>query len=339
MSETKGFKFASFLLISVITMFFAEGLIMSSSLWFVNPWSLIVTFPLYAFHLIFLLNLAMRSGKTSLGHLYLFGVLFSLYESWITKVLWYGDPGENSVPIWGIYFGISIFEFLTLVLFYHPVFSFIMPIMIYQFIVYRDSKDTKHLLPGHIEYLGSNIKKSYNLIIFFLLWPVSFLAVSLGGALPASTITIIGSWFLIFIVLAIARNRNAQLGQPLSIHDLRLGDKGMRWVLLYLSILYLLLFIGIPPAPNAILPYVLIFLSYFIVIRVLKKSPTNMEIEKKSSEVYSFKLLYFYLISIILLPYFFLFFLPLGQFLMLVINLLMIMFGIFYFTKLSFGGF
>lgn len=339
MSETKGFKFASFLLISLLTMFFGEGLIMSSPLWFASPWSILITFPLYAFHLLFFLNMAMKYEKTSLGHLYLFGVLFSLYESWITKVLWLGYDGVDQVPIWGIIMGISVFEFLTLVLFYHPVFSFIMPIMIYQLFVYRDNKDPQNLLPGHMEYLGASGKKSYNLIIFMVLWPTSFLAVSLLRSIPLSTFTVIGSWFLIFVVLGVARNKKAQLGESLSINDLRLGDRGLRLVLFYLSVLYLVMFIGIGTAPSTILPYFMIFLFYFIVILILKKSPSNFEIDRKSGEVYNFKFLYFYILSIILLPFVFLFLIGVGQFLMLVINLLMIFFGIYYFTKLAFGGF
>ena len=128
-----------FLLISFLTMFFGEGLIMSSPLWFFNPWSLLITLPLYAFHLVFLLTLAIKTERTSLRQLYLWGVFFGLYESWITKVLWHGYGSDQ--PIWGLYSGIALFEFLTLLFFYHPFYSFIVPILVFELFAFQSSFD------------------------------------------------------------------------------------------------------------------------------------------------------------------------------------------------------
>ena len=61
-----------------------------------NPWTLLVTYWLYFAHFFFLTTLAVSTRRTSLWSLSLWGVLFGLYESWITKVIWagYGADGK-----------------------------------------------------------------------------------------------------------------------------------------------------------------------------------------------------------------------------------------------------
>ena len=103
-----------FLLIGCLSMLYAELFSGASKLWFFNVWSLLVTFPLYMVHVIFFLNLAFKTHKTSVVHLYLWGILFGMYESWITQVLWIGYNAEG--PMIGTLAGIGVGEFLALVL-------------------------------------------------------------------------------------------------------------------------------------------------------------------------------------------------------------------------------
>ena len=75
-------------LIGLIVLICAEvfsGASLRMGLW--HPWTLLVTYWLYFAHFFFLTTLAVRTGRTSLSALYLWGVLFGLYESWITKVI------------------------------------------------------------------------------------------------------------------------------------------------------------------------------------------------------------------------------------------------------------
>lgn len=51
-------------------------------------WALAI--PLYALHLMSLSDLALRLRRLSWPALYLLGVIFGLYETWITKVVWAG---------------------------------------------------------------------------------------------------------------------------------------------------------------------------------------------------------------------------------------------------------
>ena len=60
-----------------------SGASLRMGLW--HPWTLLLTYWLYFAHFIFLTTLAVRTGRTSLSSLYLWGVLYGLYESWITR--------------------------------------------------------------------------------------------------------------------------------------------------------------------------------------------------------------------------------------------------------------
>ncbi|HGG05420.1 MAG TPA: hypothetical protein ENK28_08165 [Aliiroseovarius sp.] len=97
-------------------------------LWIVTPGVYLFAAPLYFLHFMVLVQIALRTGRTSWPALYLFGVIFGLYETWITKVVWagYADSDGFSFGAFGPWFGIH--ETLGLVLFYHAVISFLLPL-------------------------------------------------------------------------------------------------------------------------------------------------------------------------------------------------------------------
>ena len=172
-------------------MFFAEALSGSSVLWFLQPWGWIVTLPLYMFHALLLLNLAMIFKRSSLTSLYLWGVIFGLYESWITKVVWAGYM--NGSPAVGTIFGFAIVEAPLIVLFWHPVMSFIMPILTFQVL-----SGQKKLLPGHIQILGKN-GTTWAIFTLIMIIGASLLDMNSKNNVISSVVTIVGS--ILFIVL------------------------------------------------------------------------------------------------------------------------------------------
>jgi len=117
------------LLIGLVVLLCAEvfsGSIMPLGLW--HPWTLLVTYWLYFAHFFFFTTLAVRSGRTSLSALYLWGVLFGLYESWITKVIWYGYSGDGQFVLGHI--GPYGFSELSMVFLFHPLMSFLLPLAV-----------------------------------------------------------------------------------------------------------------------------------------------------------------------------------------------------------------
>jgi len=70
------------LLLGLVVLICAEvfsGTSVQTDLW--SPWTWVVTYWLYFAHFFFFTTLAVRTGRTSLGSLYLWGMLFGLYES------------------------------------------------------------------------------------------------------------------------------------------------------------------------------------------------------------------------------------------------------------------
>lgn len=117
--------FAGFL--SFVT---AEVFAGSSPNWPLNPFVWLLTVPLYGTHFLLLAHLAVATRRTSWPALYLFGVIFGFYETWITKVIWHGyvDLGGFASGGLGPWFGLH--ETFGLALFYHPVTSFLLPLAI-----------------------------------------------------------------------------------------------------------------------------------------------------------------------------------------------------------------
>lgn len=98
--------------------------------WLTRPDVYILSGPLYILHFLLLCHIAIKTRRTSWPALYLWGVVFGLYESWITKVIWNGYPGSGGfiMSSFGDWFGVH--ETLGLVLFYHPVTSFLLPLAV-----------------------------------------------------------------------------------------------------------------------------------------------------------------------------------------------------------------
>jgi len=244
----------SLLLLGVLSMFFAEVLSGASTLWFLNPWGLLVTMPLYLGHAAFLFNVAVRTNRTSLRHLYFFGMMFGLYEALITKVLWYGYP-DSTGPMVGHILGVAWGEFTTLVLFWHPVMSFILPVLAYE-VLSGDIAD------GHERFLQ---KSRRNLVGVLVLIIVGAVFQSNGAKFDVfvSLGSIIGTVLIISLLNRLSRGK--------SLQSLMLGKRGMAVLILFLTILYGTTTVFILPErlPGTWLPYAAILLWYLVSIGLL----------------------------------------------------------------------
>ena len=87
-------------------------------------WGVLAIFPLYSLHILVLSGFLFRFGL-NWQRLFLFGTLFGMYEGYITKVFWN--------PVWSAeleFLGVYWLQFFSLVLFWHPFFAFILPLLI-----------------------------------------------------------------------------------------------------------------------------------------------------------------------------------------------------------------
>jgi len=120
-----GTKVLFWILLGFLSTFFAEVLSGSQPTFLFQGFGYYGIFPIYALHSLLLAALVIGRGKPfSLRTLYFTSLLFGMYEAYITKVLW--EPSWNS----GAFkiANIAVFETLLLVLFWHAVISFIIPL-------------------------------------------------------------------------------------------------------------------------------------------------------------------------------------------------------------------
>lgn len=153
----------------------------SAGVGLISGWTWVVTFWLYFSHFFLFTTLAVRTGRTSLGSLYLWGALFGLYESWITKVVWSGYDGGGVFAFggedWnGAIGGLGVAEFSTAVLF-HPIFSFILQL----FVATRLMPELRGVFPG-LDRLASGSRGWQ--------WVWGFWVVAMAGVMALNTLTL-----------------------------------------------------------------------------------------------------------------------------------------------------
>ncbi|MBN1259998.1 MAG: hypothetical protein JXB35_04880 [Anaerolineae bacterium] len=119
-----GLQLLFWLVLGAFSTFFAEVTCGSDPMPFFHTWGLLVVFPLYTLHTLALAYLVFTYGRPHWTALFAAGILFGLYEAYITKVIW--------SPFWGPPLfeigGIAVIETLVLTLFWHPLLSFYLPL-------------------------------------------------------------------------------------------------------------------------------------------------------------------------------------------------------------------
>jgi hypothetical protein len=261
-----GAKVVFILLTGALSMFFAEVCSGSSVLWFLTPWAWLLTFWLYLSHTILFINLALVFRRTSLAALYLWGVFFGLYEAWITKVAWAGYMGQ--APSMGTFLGFAVQEFPLITFFWHPVMSFILPVLAFEALSGR-------MLPGHRSLLVKS-RRNWLLAALIVILSASFLAFNSKSNIVATAVTAAGSFAMIGALYMIASKK---YGKSFSIESLRLGKAGMAILLVYIAALYLVTFFLLLPERIASPVTILLTIGLYIFIAALLylKRPDNIE--------------------------------------------------------------
>lgn len=83
------------IILAAFSTFFAEVFSGSDMFPFFHSWGLLVVVPLYGLHILLLASLVYRAPRLQFSSLIFAGLIFGLYEAYLTKVLWappWGDP-------------------------------------------------------------------------------------------------------------------------------------------------------------------------------------------------------------------------------------------------------
>ncbi len=121
----KHIRWLFWLVLSCASVFFAESSGGSFPFALVFPWGIFILVPLYGLHIVLLSSLCFMRGEPRYSVLYSAGAIVGLYEAYVTKMLWQHTWGgaQNHV------FGISGTAFVVLVVFWHPLMAFIVPLL------------------------------------------------------------------------------------------------------------------------------------------------------------------------------------------------------------------
>lgn len=248
------------IILAAFSTFFAEVFSGSDMFPFFHSWGILVVVPLYGLHIILLASLVYRADRPRFSSLIYAGMLFGLYEAYLTKVLW--------APPWGdpvIIAGFAPIETIVLVLWWHTWFSFIIPLLVAEKLL-TNSTSLGRSLPGKI---GR----------FFNSWGGLAAVMAFGGLFQTTNSPDVGASLLsgisttaVLVGLVLLWKRMTR-DQSYSMVDLLPDRKQFTWLLIPTGIMYLAMGILIRPDwYPGLIGHLMIWLLYGIVIYLFSQS-------------------------------------------------------------------
>jgi energy-converting hydrogenase Eha subunit A len=260
-------KLAFWLVLGVLSVFFAEVVSTSTPFPvlqpfkpFVNVWGIFVVFPLYTLHVLVLSSLIFRKGRISFTTLFLAGAILGLYEAYITKVIWN--------PTWGnshVYFGgIAVVQTAVLVLFWHPMMAFVMPVLVGENL-FASSRETFDALATRIKTMLSTLPGAVRGAVVVAL----LCGIYEGSGAKLAFVSAVGAVAGLFAVGAVWKRVCA--GRDFGFREL-LPSRRQNIVLgALLALVYILniLFVRTGAMPRTLLPHVTVWTMYAILFTLL----------------------------------------------------------------------
>ena len=117
-------KILFWIILGALSTFFAEVVAGSSQFPFFTLDGILIVFAVYSLHILVLSHILFNYGKPGFHAVFLSGMIFGMYEAYITKVLWAPGWGDATIVIGGV----ALVEFLVLVFFWHPLMAFMAPL-------------------------------------------------------------------------------------------------------------------------------------------------------------------------------------------------------------------
>lgn len=274
-SISKKHQWFFWLILAALSTFFAEVFSGSDMFPYFSAWGLLVVVPLYGLHTITLASLVYRTDKPRFPSLVFAGMIFGLYEAYLTKVLW--------APPWGNPLIIAQFapvETLVLVTWWHCWFSFIIPLLVAEKLL-TDSTSLGQSLPGKLgDFLNSWGGLAAVMVFGGLFQSIN--SPSPGHSLLSGVSTTAVLVGLILIWKRVTSEKNY------AMKDL-LPDRGQfKWLLVPIGIMYLVMGILIrPESYPGLIGHLMIWILYGICFYLFYRSqkravPPAMEREQEN---------------------------------------------------------
>ncbi len=221
------------LIVATYSVFFAEVLSGSFIFPFFNVWGYLVLLPLYGIHALLLFTLVVRWGNRSFESLFSVGLLFGLYEAFITKVIF--SPPDGRSPFF--FLEVDWLQVSVLVLWWHMFMAFIIPVLLAVTALTRKN-DISGWLPRPVKMLLADKKRSFWAIIAFLVWAGAFMG---GNTDPVSGPLAAASGLA--IIYALSWLWKKRTGNAFTIEQL-LPDKKEFFILLGFLVVWCYLLLG-----------------------------------------------------------------------------------------------
>jgi hypothetical protein len=225
-------KLVTWLLLACTSVWLAEVTATSSRFPFVTLEGWVMLVPLYGLHSLLGGWLVMRARRVTWPVVYLPGVLFGLYEAYITKVLW--DPTWAKADWHWQAGGLYLAQTAILVLFWHPVFAFILPLTLVERAA-TGSSEILDVLPRPLRWLAGT---RWGLVVLGLL-------AGTYSAIGASWLVALGSAATSVVVVLVLREVVVRVGPAPSLRAVLPSNRQAAWLALLLVLGYVVLGVGI----------------------------------------------------------------------------------------------
>ena len=289
---SKRVKFLLLLLLSLISVFFAEVISGSMKFPLFDLWGYFVVIPLYGLHTIILLYIINKYNKNKrilFSTLYFAGVLFGLYEAYITKVLWVGLSDDSFMFI-----HLSIIDFIVLVFFWHPLFSFIIPLLVFEKVM----TNSDYLYQGLPEFFKKIISSKKGLLITFIV--IGVFSAFNGVSVESLLLSLLAMSIPIIIIIYLLRRKG--IHNKYSFSEILPDDKGIVYCFIYLAGIYLFMTFFVKFEVLTIWNQAVILINYilfgYLFYRKIRRNSKEENTLSNNTEM-SFQSVVFYLIVII----------------------------------------
>jgi hypothetical protein len=240
-----------------LSVFFAEIVIGSSPFAFFDAWGLLVVYPLYLLHLLVFARIAFWRGPPRFPTLFFAGVLFGLYEAYMTKQVWNPDWNANAIRVGGV----AVLETIVLSLWWHPLMAFLVPLLVAETALCR-SRHVARALPQSLR--RWLFGRRAGVVLFVLAILVGLLFSSAHTTRPSPVhilVSVVGSAGVLLGLVWLWRR--ATRGRRMALPDLLPTNREMVLVCVCLGLQYVGLGIALrPDALPGLGPQALVWLLY-----------------------------------------------------------------------------
>jgi hypothetical protein len=253
------------LLISVLSTFFAEVTCANQpfAFWGLDKWVFMV--PVYGLHILLLSSIFYNLKNKSLTSLYILGMFFGMYEFFLTKMAWM--PTDKPIlRIWEV----SVDWALILVGFWHVLFAFIIPLLfIEKFVV--SSKDVWCVMTTRIKRW-----KDKKFLFYLPMFAGFFHGAGSFNSKGLSFFELLTSSFgnCLFIMFMMLLWKKISKCRKYSMEQLLPNGKNKYFLLTLLMLQYIVFFFNIrtEALPERNIGYIVVFVMYACLWLMFKRS-------------------------------------------------------------------